>query len=192
MDDMPTFPNAPSLISKACKLVSAWTLSENRHCLDLRPSESYAKAHLVPSTSIPLETLENRFSQLPPKDPLTPFLIVTQTRSIFHGQPLGDLIVSRGWSVEGVVELPLEDEEAMDRFWEYTRSMNVYGTGEEGTQLLFKPSPVLGAWIDWIERDINNDRFIVKCVMLDIGCGSGRDMGFLRGQRVPLVCQRSR
>ena len=175
-----------SWYSKTCETVGTWSLSPTRHCLDVRPAEAYTKAHLVPSTSIPLNTLESRFSQLPPKSPANSFLLVTEANALFHGQPIGELLAARGWDVEAVLALPSNEDEELEAFWEYTRTMNIFGIGKEGAELLFKPSPVLGAWIEWIEREVfNHNLSSMKKSALDVGCGSGRDLGFLAARDFP-------
>ena len=66
--------------------------------------------------------------------------------------------------------------------------MGVFGTGTEGAELLFKPSPVLGAWVDWIESEMSRDiSYAEGNSVLDIGCGSGRDMGFLAAREFPWI-----
>jgi SAM-dependent methyltransferase len=176
-----SLPPSRESTSRLREIVGTWSLSQNRHCLDLRPSKSYEKQHLVPSTSIPLETLEQRFSQLPPRTSNLPFLLVTEPGSRFNGQPPGDLLRARGWSVQDVLELPTVDDEIMEAFWEYVQTMGVLGIGKEGTELLFTPSPVLAAWVEWIEDTLPRR----EGTMLDIGCGSGRDMGFLASRDIP-------
>jgi SAM-dependent methyltransferase len=181
-------PNPSSWVSHSCELVGTWSLSPNRHCLDLRSAEAYSEAHLVPSTSIPLDTLESRFSQLPPKNAGNSFLVVTHKQALLHDLPVGELLTARGWRVDGVIELPQVsmEETAIEKFWEYTGTMGVFGSGKEGAELLFKPSPVLGAWIDWIEEDIAvHNPPLLACSALDFGCGSGRDMGFLVAREFP-------
>ena len=174
-----------SWLSKACETVGTWSLSPTRHCLDVRPAEAYAEAHVVPSTSIPLNTLESRFSQLPPKSSANSFLIIAEENALFHGQPVGDLLAARGWDVQAVIPLPLSEDE-VEEFWDYTRTMGIFGTGKEGTELLFKPSPVLGAWIEWIESEVFHNRWSsVERLVLDVGCGSGRDLGFLAARDSP-------
>jgi SAM-dependent methyltransferase len=74
------------------------------------------------------------------------------------------------------VELPADSNH--DDFWEYASDLGILGTGIQGRELLFRPSPVLGAWITWIEED-RADHGRLQGNVLDVGCGSGRDMGFL-------------
>ena len=165
-------------------LIATWSLSPTRHCLDVRPPETYSQAHLIPSTSIPLATLEQRFSQLPPRgDPPTPFLLLAPENAAFNDQPLASLLTSRGWTISAVVEVP-PDKEQVDEIWDYASDLGVLGTGSEGTELLFKASPVVSAWIGWIEENME-DNACYKGSVLDIGCGSGRDLGFLVSRGYP-------
>ena len=181
---LPLIPR--SWLSKTCEVVGTWSLSSTRHCLDVRPAEAYTKAHFVPSMSIPLNTLESRFSQLPPKSDANSFLLVTDANDLFHGKPAGELLTSRGWNVEAVVSVPSIEAAELEEFWEYTRTMGVFGTGKEGAELLFKPSPVLRAWIDWIEDEgFHNHLASVESSVMDVGCGSGRDLGFLAARDFP-------
>ena len=75
-----------------------------------------------------------------------------------------------------MVRLP--DNTNHDEFWEYVGDLGILGTGKEGMELLFRPSPVLGAWIAWIEEGLG-ERGCKRGRVLDVGCGSGRDLGFL-------------
>lgn len=161
-----------SWLGHASELVTQWGVSGTRRCLDLRPADAYRKVHLVPSTSIPIDTLEERFGQLPPKSPQNSFLIVAFQGALFNGQPVADVLESRGWTIDGVIDIFSSTEEA--KFWEYVRKLGLSGVGNEGKELLFKPSPVLDKWISAVERDHCFDEG-EKCV-LDIGCGSGRDL----------------
>jgi SAM-dependent methyltransferase len=138
------------------------------------------QGHLVPSTSIPLSTLETRFSQLPPKNNKIPFLLIADTGALFNGQRVDELLRERGWRVGRVFELSADQK--AERLWEYAREKGIFGTLQDGAQLLFKPSPVLETWIDRIEDDL---AACSSSAVLDIGCGSGRDLGFLvsRGHR---------
>jgi SAM-dependent methyltransferase len=174
-------PSHSSSASQLHEVVNTWSLSQNRHCLDLRPSESYVKRHLIPSTSIPLETLEQRFSQLPPRTSNVPFLLVVESNAQFNGQSPGDLLRARGWSVLEVLELPNVDDDTEEEFWEYVRTIGLLGTGNEGSELLFRPSTVLGDWVERIEETLTR----VDGTVLDIGCGSGRDMGYLASRDFP-------
>jgi SAM-dependent methyltransferase len=172
----------PSRLSVAREITGTWSLSDARYCLDLRSKADYDKGHLIPSASVPLDTLESRFSQLPPKNGGASFLVVSDENALFRGERIGEFLRDRGWSVEGILELSTSSTE-IDEYWEYARTMGVFGTGNQGKQLLFKPCPALGAWIDWIERDFlegsENDTPRAQRLIWDIGCGSGRDMGFL-------------
>jgi SAM-dependent methyltransferase len=154
-----------------------WCTIVPRQCLDLRAAEAYAQGHLIPSTSIPLDTLETRFSQLPPKTTNESFVLVIEKGMLFNREPVDELLRGRGWYLNGVVELSATDNND-EQFWEYAREKRVFGTNHEGTQVLFKPSPLLSTWIDRIEDDLLSNA-ISTASALDIGCGSGRDLGFL-------------
>ena len=65
-----------------------------------------------------------------------------------------------------------------DELWEYVSDLGILGTGKQGMEILFRPSPVLGAWIAWIEEGLV-ERGWGRGRVLDVGCGSGRDLGFL-------------
>jgi SAM-dependent methyltransferase len=158
-----------------------WCISVPRQCLDLRTAEAYAHGHLIPSTSIPLDTLETRFSQLPPKTTNESFLLVIEKGMIFNGQPVDELLRGRGWYVSGVIKLPPDKGR---EFWEYALEKKVFGTNHDGAQLLFRPSPLLSTWIDHIEEDLLSNGTSTASA-LDIGCGSGRDLGFLTSRNYP-------
>ena len=161
-------------LSRACALIEKWSSISPRHCLDIRSPEDYAKAHLIPSTNIPFPSLESSFSQLPPKFSGTSFLLITPPHTYFRGLPIGGLLSLRGWRLDGVIEVPTDD--SANSIWSHVEKLQILGTGEEGTELMFRPSPVLGEWIDFIEQSLLLKQTLT---MVDIGCGSGRDMGFL-------------
>ena len=164
-------PNDFSL-QQACHLLDPWLTNPNRHCLDFRSPSAYKAGHLIPSTNIPLATLEGRFSQLPPKTPQSSFLVVSEEGAKFKGSGLGEVMESRGWVVDGVIELP---SDAGNEVWQYATERGGFGIGDEGREYLFKPAPLLSTWIDVIEAEVHADAPVV----MDIGCGSGRDLGFL-------------
>jgi rhodanese-related sulfurtransferase len=155
----------------AIDVLTAWLSHPLRHCVDLRSPVSYARAHLIPSTNIPLDKFEGRFAQLPPKTEEFAFLLVVDEGALFKGAPVDEVLHSRGWTIRGVIELSGDD----DDFWRYAKEREVFATCEEGREFLFQPAPILLRWIDSIEPEVTDKRPVV----LDIGCGSGRDLGFL-------------
>ena len=164
-------------------LLKQWSLNRQRHCLDLRSSQAYDMVHLVPSTSIPLSTLDQRFGQLPPKNIGVTFLILTDSDSTqFKGQSIDQHLRSRGWTIDGMITIPLRDPSERD-FWDYANSLKILGSSRQGAELLFRPSPILEAWIETIERDIVKRTTRFEGRSLDIGCGSGRDMGYLSSRK---------
>jgi SAM-dependent methyltransferase len=110
-----------------------------------------------------------------------PFLLVVEPDAQFNRQSPGDLLQARGWSVLEVLELPTVDDDMADEFWEYVKTIGLLGSGNEGSELLFRPSTVLGAWVERIEETLTR----VDGTVLDIGCGSGRDMGYLASRHFP-------
>jgi SAM-dependent methyltransferase len=170
------------LMPTAVDVLTAWLSHRPRHCVDLRSPQSYARGHLVPSTSIPLDKLEGRFAQLPPKREDFAFLLVIDQGARFKGSPVDEVLRSRGWTIRGVIELSGNDEEV----WTYARERRVFATGEEGREFLFQPAPILARWIDSIEHEVPDERPVV----LDIGCGSGRDLGFLTYRQLQIPTPR--
>jgi SAM-dependent methyltransferase len=166
----PSFPQLKNTLEN-------WHSQVPRHCLDFRTSEAYLEGHLLPSTSIPINTFEGRFSQLPPKASKETLLVVVEKGMLFNGQPVAELLQARGWCVSGVIELPVDNIAAGD-FWQYAREKGVFGMDQEGRELLFKPSPLLSTWIQHIEKEFMSTGNMTSAVM-DVGCGSGRDLGFL-------------
>jgi SAM-dependent methyltransferase len=171
---MTTNASNSSVSSHSLNILGNWSLKPRRHCLDLRATELYAQAHLTPSTSIPITTLEQRFSQLPPRSSNTTFLLITEPNAYFHGVPVSEHLRGRGWKFDGVIEIP----DTADSFWNFARELKVFGTDSQGKELLFRPSPILEAWITWIEDSLSTGGRN-EARALDIGCGSGRDLGFL-------------
>ena len=172
--DGPSPMSADDEPSRFFSVLETWSSVSPRHCLDLRIPEGYAKAHLIPSTNIPFSLLESSFSQLPPRLSATSFLLVTSPHTYFSGLPVAGFLSLRGWRVDGVIEVGTD--ESAKEIWSAAEKLGVLGTGREGAELMFKPSPILGEWIDFIEQSLSLKE---RLTMVDIGCGSGRDMGFL-------------
>jgi SAM-dependent methyltransferase len=147
-------------------ILTEWKASAPRHCLDFRPAQAYQKRHLTPSTSIPLSTLHQRFSHLPPRSERIPLLVVVDTPGLFNDNPVADVLRSRGWKVSHT----LFDS---DELWEIADNLDILASGNEGVEYLFRASRILTRNIGLIERSVAGAR------ALDIGCGSGRDLGFL-------------
>src|SRR5271156_3307821 len=150
-------------------LLKQWSLNPHRHCLDLRSSQAYDTVHLVPSTSIPVSTLDQRFSQLPPKNIGVTFLVITDSEStLFKGQSIDQHLRSRGWTIDGTITIPLKDPSERE-LWDYANSLKLLGSSKQGSELLFKPSPILETWIETIERDIVKRTTRFEGRSLDIG-----------------------
>ncbi|KAG2195656.1 hypothetical protein INT47_002895 [Mucor saturninus] len=148
------------------KLLRAWIESSNSLCVDLRTKLDFKQCHLKSSTNIPLSQLVLRQSELPPKR--LPFAVIEP----LHEKGCATWLIEQGWQVPWVLwEGELTWKQAIANGW-------ISDTDEQW--LLFQPSPFLMAHMDTIElplrRRLKKD---TPWTCLDIGCGSGRDVGWL-------------
>lgn len=144
------------------KAFRTWVESGNTLCLDLRKKIDFTACHLKRSTNIPLSQLELRQSELPPKR--LPFAVLEPLDS----KGCASWLTEHGWQVPWV-------------FWEGQLEWNdmtpwIAPKTEEKKWLLFQASPFLQKQIKAIEESLPQDR---PWQFLDIGCGSGRDVGYI-------------
>ncbi|KAI9300559.1 hypothetical protein BJ944DRAFT_272860, partial [Cunninghamella echinulata] len=151
-------------------------------CLDVRPSQEYLKRHIAPSTNIPFKELAYRLGELPPKP--IPFALVTSTSSNFNDAY--DFLKARGWQPQYIF-----DTTAMVGFWDKVQQLGYLSTGARYPPwLLFRPHGLFLDHMPLIQSRLSssqqqqqqknknkkeNDRINI----LDIGCGSGRDLTYV-------------
>jgi SAM-dependent methyltransferase len=147
------------------KKLRAWIEStSNLHCLDLRSKLEFKSCHLITSTNIPLSQLESRQAELPPKQ--VPFAVIEP----LNAQGCSSWLIEHGWQIPWV-------------FWEGQLVWKDMVTHQWAThletkkQLLFKPSPFLENHIEEIEGSLSKNKSPWQ--VLDIGCGAGRDVGWI-------------
>jgi SAM-dependent methyltransferase len=190
----------PEWLKAAGEVLDKWANLPNRRCLDIRPPECYNRAHLIPSTNLELYSwnwLDDDYEHLmPPKSPEGSFLVVIDEhdQDEVNGLPLEKHLTSKGWFIDGVIQLPQETwtwlswkedpRDPVKPFWEYANKRGLLGEEAEGHELFVKPTPVLEDWIDYIERDVKQ---LWDWRVLEFGCGKGFNLGYLtwRGCRVP-------
>jgi SAM-dependent methyltransferase len=148
-------------------ILTEWKTSAERHCLDLRSQADYFTRHLLPSTSIPLSTLQERFSQLPPRSAHIPLLLLLPPENLFRDVPVADLLRSRGWNITHAL---LDSRE----LWTAAQELGIIVRGDEGQEVLFRATPLLERNIPLIEANVLKGHRA-----LDLGCGSGRDLAYL-------------
>ncbi|EEB06390.1 hypothetical protein SJAG_01434 [Schizosaccharomyces japonicus yFS275] len=138
-------------------------------CLDTRDAHEFTRCHIQNSVNIHYSKLQHLWFQLPAKQ--VPLVVVEDG---IHGideneqGTCGSQLKDRGWLVEKSII-------ANESLWNWCREN---GFLEEGTskQVLFSPSPHLAAVIDKIETAFAPKK---TARVLDIGCGSGRDLAWL-------------
>jgi SAM-dependent methyltransferase len=148
------------------KKLRAWIESNNSLCLDLRSKLEFKSCHLKLSTNIPLSQLALRQAELPPKR--LPFAVI---------EPLNDRgcsswLADHGWQIPWVFwEGHFTWKDILANEWTAISKNNK-------KWLLFQPSPFLEKNIDLIEQNLLlSEKKPWRC--LDIGCGAGRDIGWL-------------
>lgn len=144
------------------KKLRAWIDSSNSLCLDLRTKLDFKACHLKSSTNIPLSQLVLRQSELPPKR--LPFAVIEP----LENQGCSSWLIEQGWQVPWVF---WEGE----MVWKQVRA-NQWTSETDEQWLLFQPSPFLMSNIETLEQSLPKD---TPWTCLDIGCGSGRDVGWL-------------
>lgn len=146
----------------------SWVESSNTLCLDLRSKIDFKACHLKSSTNIPLSQLSMRQSELPPKR--LPFAVLEP----LNAQGCSSWLTEHGWDIPWV-------------FWEGSiqwKEISEWTSSKDSTEqwLLFQPSPFLEKNIELIEETLPSDR---DWQCLDIGCGSGRDIGWILSRSTP-------
>ncbi|KAI9256832.1 hypothetical protein EDC94DRAFT_615911 [Helicostylum pulchrum] len=143
------------------KILRAWIESSNTLCLDLRTKLDFKQRHLKSSTNIPLSQLVLRQSELPPKR--LPFAVIEP----INEKGCSSWLVEHGWQVSWIVwEGNLQWKEIEANQW----------TDNDDQHVLFQPSPFLSSNIELLEQGLKERD---EWTFLDVGCGSGRDVGWL-------------
>ncbi|KAI8883162.1 hypothetical protein K501DRAFT_250040 [Backusella circina FSU 941] len=155
--------------------LQAWKESRNRLCLDLRSKQEYRNRHLIPSTNIPLQQLSVRQAELPLKH--IPFAIVEPANS----KNGSSWLIDRGWTCPWVFS-------ENNTFWEQAKKKELVETDNTDALcqhsvkkpwFLFQPSPFLEENIQLIENGLSSRKNGATWTCLDLGCGSGRDIGWI-------------
>lgn len=152
---------------KKMKKLRAWVASSNSLCLDLRSKLEFKSCHLKSSTNIPLSQLALRQAELPPKRLL--FAVIEP----LHHQGCSSWLIERGWQIPWVFWEGHFNWKDLAASTQWVNDSN----SDSKTWLLFQPSPFLEKNIDMIESSLPKDKLWYDC--LDIGCGAGRDIGWL-------------
>lgn len=144
------------------KILRAWIESSNTLCLDLRTKLEFKQRHLKRSTNIPLSQLVLRQSELPPKR--LPFAVIEPVNE----KGCSSWLIEQGWQVPWIVW-----EGNLD--WKELEANRWVSEDTAAQHVLFQPSPFLSHHIELLEQQ--QDKSSWTC--LDVGCGSGRDIGWL-------------
>lgn len=140
--------------------------------LDLRDSASYQKAHLLDSTHLPLESLFESLNQLPAA-PAEMFLVgdkqQIEAASLF--------LDSKEYKVKGSLVLSSEQDLAL---WQQMLP-DQWQTGKE-SKILWQPSSAVSEFVSGYLSDLQHRLDGKRPLVLDIGCGGGRDAVYLAKQ----------
>ncbi|EPX71508.1 uncharacterized protein SOCG_01725 [Schizosaccharomyces octosporus yFS286] len=137
-------------------------------CLDVRPPKEFQKRHLYGSVNIPSTTIAGRWFQLPAKQ--EGFVVLEQDGSSIdekEGGSCSEQLQQKGWKIEGSIRASTE-------LWQWIEQNGMIEQGES-KRLLFDPSPHLKENISMIEGNLRKS----EARVLDVGCGSGRDLAWL-------------
>ncbi|KAI8336328.1 hypothetical protein BC941DRAFT_514503 [Chlamydoabsidia padenii] len=172
------------------KLLQKWKISTCRHlCLDIRTPQEFKLNHLQPSTNIPFDQLKKRMAELPPKH--IPFALVTfsnytstTTTTTFGAKKVKRYIdkesldegehwlLEHGWQPHYVFR-PGQDP----CFWPKARLVECDDDEPQVNKpwILYQPHALLKDYMDLIVKTLGGQGRHI----LDIGCGSGRDLTWL-------------
>lgn len=151
-------------------------MPSNRLFLDLRSASAYHAHRILPSTNIPMSTLESRCSELPAKQ--YPFAVM---EPLDHRGTASQWLSERGWNCRWIF---WEGDFIHNAdLWNDLRSLGIAeDNASNQSWLLFNPCPILETSIDLIETELRKrSHELLSC--LDIGCGSGRDLAWLLARK---------
>jgi len=147
--------------------VGQWASITKLPLVDVRSKQEFQDRHIAYAANIPLDELEARFYELPPKydEPLKLF------GSLDELQKARSLLVENGWHV---------DETMLDSAAEATWRDQDVVSGVSSARV-WKPSEFLEGSFQKIlsALPLNSTPSDKKRVAIDVGCGSGRDAVFL-------------
>lgn len=136
--------------------------SSNLRVLDVRPAEQFVQGHRLGSVNIPLEDIESRIYELPPRH---------QTIIVF------DVDDSRAQHVANLLRIRERDhvEVASSSTWLASGPIEV---GPSKSRLWTPHSLLMEA------ADIARERWgqLARCTAIDLACGTGRDAVYLAMQ----------
>ncbi|KAJ1557454.1 hypothetical protein HK096_007201, partial [Nowakowskiella sp. JEL0078] len=142
--------------------------------LDLRSTATYAALRLKNSVCIPYSTLKDRMCELPDKH--TPLILLTDSLIIDLPTDIitdpSAFLASRGWTVTHTFY-------SSPSFWVLTAHHKLTTTAAltstDFARVLYTPLPFLARNITLIEEIVGHN----SSTVLDVGCGSGRDLVWL-------------
>ncbi|KAA8496884.1 hypothetical protein FVE85_0613 [Porphyridium purpureum] len=145
--------------------------------LDVRDAVAFERCHVANAVSFPLRELEQRAFELPP--PYTPARIVICGESIAQVEHAVLFLTAKGWQcdVRECLLLGTDEASAFSRFKTETgRCTAVVWRPNEFLEQLFSSGPLpLSAYLRAEQQKLTE-----APVALDLGCGSGRDLVFLK------------
>lgn len=157
-------------------------LSSMRHqqadgILDLRDIAAYQTGHLVDSTHLPFEALFESLNQLPAA-PAELFLVGDKQQ--IEGASL--FLDSKNYKVNGSLVLNSEKDIAL---WQELLA-GQWQTGKE-SKILWQPSPSVQEFVDEYLVHLKQNLDGKRPLVLDIGCGGGRDAVYLAKQGCQVI-----
>ncbi|KAJ1909191.1 hypothetical protein IWQ60_011308 [Tieghemiomyces parasiticus] len=166
----------------------------HRRILDFRPARDFAARHLTPSANFFEPTFNDcRYCQLPAKHQPLDILVPYGHSTDRPWDQDAHMLAAKGWAVEHIV--PVKDSWAdrepsapvdPDPGWAEAARLGVLGScGSEGgptaSHVVFDPCPPLARHITDIEMALQGPSLTdaTSRTVLDLGCGSGRDLAWL-------------
>ena len=136
--------------------------TRNLTIIDVRIESIFLNSHVVGSFNIPFDGLEQRKYELPPRH--IKFFVVVEER---HLEIVKDWFLQQPFNIEGFL------------VWENVKYL-LKATNNNGvprtSKFSFQPCPLLKEELQHIKDLVAND---ARANIVDLGCGSGRDVIFL-------------
>jgi len=176
--------------NKTIELLKEWIESNNNGLLDLRSINDYSESHFPKSTNIPMESLDIRLFELPPKGYTLGVLYKSSSSDSSSNQ---EDTITTNEQIEVKIKRILENYNISFILNEnqITKDFKDQYMVEQGTKssLLWKPCTYLSDSIDLIESQLKSSAVGVdKFNAIDFACGSGRDCLYLALRECWRVC----
>ncbi|PVU90448.1 hypothetical protein BB561_004878 [Smittium simulii] len=149
-------------------------------CIDVRKKSNYTLLHFANSINLNIHLFGERLFEFPPA--IQPISIVYSEEQEGVLSEFLDNLIARGYLLEYCIKWVDICEELKEEL--LNRNLVVEG---DLYHIIFAPNPSLVQHIDYIEKELvereNNINAVPELSVLDLGCGSSRDLVYLLKSR---------